>query len=149
MEYVGLDDIRKTLISRLKKAIKTQAGSVSFHGPDFDFIDFLAILRKVGIKPRWFGQVWTLDHVIPLVFFDLRHRHQVILSNSPENLQWVPCWTNHEKGCLLPDPVPAELVSVMEHVRSNFKNKEFVRKFFERSKFNSELLAEARKLGSF
>lgn len=145
--YAGLDEIRNRLVTRLEQALQTHTGYRYYHGCEYEFIDFLAILKKVGMRPRFFAPYWTLDHVIPLTYFDLFEEEQVALSHIPANLEWIPHWTNQQKSCAFPEPIPQELQPMFEIVKKNFTNHRFLTNFVRRSKGNQMLRDEAMKHG--
>jgi len=60
-------------------------------------IDYTAIFKHIGPKPNDV-EVWHIDHIKPLVSFNLNDDEQVKLAFKPENHQWLTADQNLSKG---------------------------------------------------
>ena len=60
-------------------------------------IDFNAIYENIGIRPG-LGKDWHLDHIIPMIVFNLDLHEHIYLSNISENLRWLPARENDSKS---------------------------------------------------
>jgi hypothetical protein len=60
-------------------------------------LDYGAIIKKLGTCPVN-RKDYHIDHIIPLSFFDLTNKEEIIKAWSPENLQWLPAKINLMKG---------------------------------------------------
>ena len=60
-------------------------------------IDYELIFEYIGPKPNNI-EVWHIDHIKPLVSFNLNDDEQVKLAFTPENHQWLTATQNLSKG---------------------------------------------------
>lgn len=60
-------------------------------------IDFKEIYENLGERPGS-GKDWHLDHIIPLIVFNLDLYEHIYLSNYAENLRWLPAKENDSKA---------------------------------------------------
>jgi len=60
-------------------------------------IDYELIFEHIGPKPNDI-EVWHIDHIKPLVSFNLNDDEQVKLAFTPENHQWLTATQNLSKG---------------------------------------------------
>ncbi len=89
--------IRKRLRNRLRKALKqyTVTGKIK-HSIDYE-IDYGAIIKHLSPFPLN-RHLYHIDHIIPLVSFDLEDPEQVKLAFAPSNHQWLLAFDNLSKG---------------------------------------------------
>lgn len=85
---------RKILRSRIRSSLKLyskngKTKSCSEYGIDFD-----EIFNKIGPRP---GPNFHLDHIIPLIEFNLDLPEHVKLANSSDNLRWMLDVDNRKK----------------------------------------------------
>lgn len=89
--------IRNRLRNRLRKALKqyTVTGKIK-HSTDYE-IDYGAIIKHLSPFPLN-RHLYHIDHIIPLVSFDLEDPEQVKLAFAPSNHQWLLAFDNLSKG---------------------------------------------------
>lgn len=94
-DFYARNSIAIRLRNRVAKAIWSQGAKkpaiVGGH-----YIDIPAIAAHLGPPPGP-GSEWHIDHVRPLVSFDLSDPAQVALAVSPENHQWLRAEENLRK----------------------------------------------------
>jgi hypothetical protein len=96
-QYYAKNSVRIALRNRFHRALKAYSTHgklwrVGEYGVSID-----AIAAHLGPCPGPRGE-WHIDHIRPLVSFDLTDPDQVRQAFAPENHQWLPAKENISKG---------------------------------------------------
>ncbi len=81
-------------------------------------IDYEAIIKEIGEKPEGNYQI---DHIVPLIEFNLNNIEEVKFAFHPFNLRWISAKENTKKKCNLIIP-KAELVKKIIEKDQNYRN---------------------------
>jgi hypothetical protein len=86
---------------RIRALLRTRLHSVLKHNKiplhDKHNIDYAAIIQHLGPCPGP-TKDYHIDHIRPLISFDLTDPEQIKLAFSPDNHQWLPKIENLKKG---------------------------------------------------
>lgn len=92
--------LRANFRGALRRHAKTRkAGTSKSYGIDYD-----AIVERLGPCPGNPAE-WHIDHIRPLVSFDLTDPDQIREAFAPENHQWLLASDNMSKGCKFEDNI--------------------------------------------
>lgn len=80
--------IRKRLRERLRTTLRNQGLEKTKPSKRYG-LDFQKIIEFLGPCPGKRSE-WDIDHIFPLVSFDLREQVQIQLAMLPQNHQWLP-----------------------------------------------------------
>lgn len=70
-----------------------------------EFMDYIALKFKDGMTWENWGKAWELDHIIPISYFDLTNRDELLKAVHYTNYQPLTCEENSRKSdfVILPD----------------------------------------------
>jgi hypothetical protein len=107
--------MRNRISGRIRKILKGERHKVSFRNgivkfTDAELMDHLSKQFQPGMTWRNYGDVWHIDHKIPVRAFNLECAHDIKRCWSLENLQPLFIEDNLRKGGNLEKPFQPALV---------------------------------------
>ena len=92
-----LNPLELQLRARLRRAFGLYSKNGKVKAARQYGVDFTAICQHLGSRPND-GQVWHIDHIVPLSYFDFDDPEQIKVAFAPENHQWLLAKENLRKG---------------------------------------------------
>lgn len=89
--------IKKLIKQRVKSALKLYSKTGKIKKTDEYGINYKAIIERLGPYPGLRGE-WHIDHIFPLVAFDLNNPLHILAAFAPENHQWLTAKENLSKS---------------------------------------------------
>lgn len=100
--------IRQRLRSRFNKVLKEYTKSGKIKPADEYGIDYEAIIKHLTPFPKD-RHLYHIDHIIPLVSFNLEDPEQIKIAFAPQNHQWILIKHNLQKGAKLKYKIQIEV----------------------------------------